>query len=109
MVWIRAVDPTSTDAGGVADGFRLMGIDTDDGRGVREILSGPISCRKPLLTADGRRVVFTDIPLGRVAVVDWEGTNLRYLADGFAANVWTDAKTGRTWVYAIEGPIRRGD
>jgi hypothetical protein len=48
------------------------------------------------------------MPLGRIAVIDWEGTNLRYLRNGFAANVWTDAKTGRTWVYAVDGPIKPG-
>jgi|GEM_PF-3386244 len=105
MVWVRAVDPASKDAGARHAGFHLMGIDTEDGRGVREILRGPISSRKPLLTPDGRRVVFTDVPLGRIGVVDWDGTNLRYLAHGFAANVWADPETGRTWVYAVEGPI----
>jgi len=105
MVWMRAVDPNTRDTFGRGDSFRLMGIDTDDGRGVREILPGPISCRKPLLTPDGQRVVCTDFPRGRVGVVDWDGTNHRYVADGFATDVWTDPKTGRTWVYAIEGPV----
>jgi hypothetical protein len=105
MVWMQAVDPTSTDTFGRGDGFRLMGIDTDDARGVREILAGPLSCRKPLLTPDGQRVVFTDVPRGRVVVVDWDGTNRRYVANGFATDVRTDPATGRTWVYAITGPL----
>ena len=105
MVWMRAVNPTSTDTFGRGDGFRLMGIDTDDGRGVRELLPGPLAYRKPLLTPDGKRVVFTDFPRGRVVVVDWEGTNRRDVADGFATDVWTDPQTGRTWVYAITGSI----
>jgi alginate O-acetyltransferase complex protein AlgJ len=105
MVWVQAVDPTSTDTFGRSDKFRLMGIDTDDGRGVREILPGPLSCRKPLLTPDGQHIVFTDFPRGRIGVVDWDGTNRRYVADGFATDVRTDPETGRTWVYAITGPI----
>lgn len=105
IVWTRAVDPLSKDPGARRAGFRLMGLDTDDGRGVREILRGPISSRKPLLTSDGRRVVFTDMPLGRIGVVDWDGTNLRYVADGFSAHLQADPKTGRTWVYAVAGPI----
>ena len=104
MVWIQPVDPTSTDVDGRGDGFRLMGLDTDDGRGVREILLGPLSCRKPLLTPDGQRVVCTDFPRRRVVVVDWDGTNRREVADGFAVDVRTDPETGRTWVYAITGP-----
>ena len=86
-----------------------MGIDTDDGRGVREILPGPLSCRKPLLTPDGQRVVFTDFPRRRVVVVDWDGTNRRDVADGFATDVRTDPETGRTWVYAITGPLTGED
>jgi hypothetical protein len=105
MVWMQAVDPNSTDTFGRGNGFRLMGIDTDDGHGIREILSDPLSYRKPLLTSDGQRVVFTDFPRGRVGVVDWDGTNRRYVADGFATDVRTDPETGRTWVYAIIGPI----
>ena len=109
MVWIQAVDPTSTDTFGRGNGFRLMGLDTDDGRGVRGILPGPLAARKPLLTPDGQRVVFTDFPRGPVGVVDWDGTNHRYVADGFATDVWTDPKTRRTWVYAITGPLMQGE
>ena len=109
MVWMRAVDPTATDPLGRGDAFRLMGIDTDDGRGVREILPGPLACRKPLLTPDGQHVVFTDITRGRVVVVDWDGTNRRYLTEGLATDVWTDPETGRTWVYAITGPLTGTD
>jgi hypothetical protein len=105
MVWMQAVDPASTDVFGSGKGFRLMGIDTDDGRGVREILPGPLSYRKPLLTPDGQRVVFTDFPRRRVVVVDWNGTNRRYVTDGFATDVRTDPETRRTWVYAITGPL----
>jgi alginate O-acetyltransferase complex protein AlgJ len=105
MVWIEPIDPASTDVDARGDGFRLMGLDTDDGRGVREILLGPLSCRKPLLTPDGQHVVCTDFPRRRVFVVDWDGTNRREVADGFAADVRTDPETGRTWVYAITGPL----
>ena len=105
MVWMQAVDPDATDPLGIGSGFRLMGIDSDDGLGVREILPGPRSYRKPLLTPDGQRIVFTDFPRGRVGVVDWDGTDLRYVANGYAAAVRKDAETGRTWVYVITGPI----
>jgi hypothetical protein len=103
MVWLEPVDPTSTDVDARGDGFRLMGLDTDDGRGIREILLGPLSCRKPLLTPDGQQVVCTDFPRRRVFVIDWDGTNRREVADGYAAAVQTDPATGRTWVYAITG------
>ena len=109
LVWMQALDPTSTDVSGSGDRFRLMGLDTDDGRGVREILPGPLACRKPLLTPDGQRVVCTDVARGRVVVVDWDGTNRRYLANGFATDVRTDPATGRTWVYAITGPLTGAD
>lgn len=106
IVWMQAVDPASTDTFGRGDGFRLMGLDTEDGRGIREILPGPLSCRRPLLTPDGQRVVFTDYPRGRVVVVDWDGSNRREVADGFATDVKRDPQTGRTWVYAVAELLR---
>jgi hypothetical protein len=105
MVWTQAVDPNDNDTFGVGSGFRLMGLDTDDGLGIREIVPGPLAARKPMLTPDGQRVVFTDFVDGRVGVVNWDGTGRRYVADGVAADVLTDPGTGRTWVYAVTGPV----
>ena len=108
MVWMQAIDPASIDIFGRRDNFRLMGTDTDDGFGVREILPGPLSCRKPMLTPDGRRVVCTDFPRARIFVVNWDGTGRRYLSNGYATDVLNDPATGRTWVYAITGPLSGG-
>jgi len=101
MVWMQAIDPASIDVFGKGDNFRLMGVDTDDGLGIREILPGPVACRKPLLTPDGRRIVCTDFPRGQIFVVDWEGTNCRDVSRGFATDVLKDPQTGCTWIYTI--------
>jgi alginate O-acetyltransferase complex protein AlgJ len=105
VVWMQAIDPASTDAFGMLAGFRLMGLDTDDGLGARAILPGPLSCRKPLITPDGRQVVFTDSPRARVMAVNWDGSGLRELADGHATDVVLEPGTGRVWVYAIQGNV----
>jgi hypothetical protein len=105
VVWMEAVDPSSTDVLGDGAGFRLMGLDTEDGRGVREIVSGPISCRKPLITPDGRHVVFTDAPRGKTMIVNWDGSDLRELAEGYAAGANLDPGRGSQWIYGIRGPL----
>ncbi len=102
VVWTQALDPRSLDEAGRGDGFRLMGLDTEDGLGIREILPGPMSCRKPLLTADGRQIVFTDAPRGKIMAVHWDGSGLRELADGYATDVAVDPESGRHWVYAVQ-------
>jgi len=80
----------------------LMGFDTQDGV-TRRILPGPASYANPTFTLDGSRVVFTDAPRQKIYVVDWDGRNKRYLADGFATCTWVDPKTGIHWVYAGSG------
>ena len=92
--------------------LRLMGFDTDDGKGERAILPDIGWYAKPVITADGNRVVFADLSDHSVKVVNFDGTGLRQIVKNeesykfndkaFTNNsVWTDPKTGVTWVYAM--------
>ncbi len=78
----------------------LMGFDSDDGRGERPILGVVSNYVKPLITPGGDRVVFSNRQEKSVWIVDWEGTGLRRLADGFALEVWRDPANGHEWVYS---------
>lgn len=111
LVWVQ-------DLGKGGDTFakgkklRLMGYDSKDGKGARAILEGPGSFSKPLLTADGKRVVYSDRHAGKVYVVNFDGSGRKELADGYAADVWRDPDTGHDWVYVQDPggkrkPIRR--
>jgi hypothetical protein len=100
VVWVQG-DGTDPETEG--NQLVLMGLDSDDGRGERVILGEKRSYVKPRLTAGGTRIVFsTRIVPGppEIFVVDWDGSGLKKLADGFAMAVWQDPKDGRDWVYA---------
>jgi hypothetical protein len=79
-----------------------MGVDTDDGRGERMILSERRSYVKPLLTPGGSRIVYSSRVLPgppEVFVVNFDGSQHRKLADGFALDVWLNPVDEREWVY----------
>ncbi len=86
--------------GGTSATLRLMGFDSEDGRGERPILAAPANYAKPLLTPDGRQVIYSDIRDGSVRLVGWDGRGARVLAKGYAVAVWRDPDTGTDWVYA---------
>ncbi len=112
LVWAQDVG-NGGDTMANGDKLLLMGLDSRDGKGERAILADPRSCYKPLITPDGDRVVFTDRKAGQVFIVNWDGTNLRSLVKGAAADVWADPVHGDEWVYVRvnaedkNSPIRR--
>jgi hypothetical protein len=97
-VW--AADDTNADTFAHSADLRLMGYDSRDGRGARVILEGPSNFTVPLLTPDGKRVVFSNQWDNSVSVVNFDGTGVQKLAEGIVTDVWEDPGTGRVWVYA---------
>ena len=89
-----------SDAGAEGSHLRLMGFDTEDGRGERAILSKLSNYTKPLLTPRGDRVVFSNRQEHKIYVVNWDGSGLRPVADGFALAVWEDPQNSNVWIYA---------
>jgi|GEM_PF-5927657 len=79
VVWVRDVANKGHDPFAFKGGFKLMGYDSTDPRGAFEILSAVGSYRKPLLTPDGKRIVFTDFPKTEMKIVNWDGSGLRSL------------------------------
>ena len=110
IVWAHQVTGNPKKWGANSPEFELMGFDTADGK-TRVILPGPASFGNPSITPDGKGVVFTDVPKGKVFIVDWNGKNKKVLADGFALCTWVDSKTGVQWLYAgqaeFHSPVRR--
>lgn len=98
-VWVQG-DGTDPRAGG--DQLVLMGLDTDDGKGERVILGERRSYVKPLLTPRGTRIVFSSRVLPgppETFIVNWDGSGVRKLADGFALDVWQNPVDDSEWVY----------
>ncbi|MBU4212758.1 MAG: hypothetical protein KKD33_09270 [Verrucomicrobia bacterium] len=88
-----------SDAGAESNHLRLMGFDTEDGRGERAILSKLSNYTKPLLTPRGDRVVFSNRQEQKIYAVNWDGSGLRPVTDGFALAVWEDPQNSNVWVY----------
>ncbi|MEM0895299.1 MAG: malectin domain-containing carbohydrate-binding protein [Verrucomicrobiota bacterium] len=92
---------------------RLMGLDTEDGAGPRDLIGRELPLSKPLITPDGEGVIVSDRYAQRILHVDWDSGEVRDLAEGWASDVWADPKSGRSWVYHRSGkghlncPIRR--
>lgn len=99
VVWCQDAGDGS-DAGAEGNSLRLMGFDTDDGRGERCILPGPANYAKPMLTPDGSKIIFSSRPEQKIYLVGFDGSGLKSLASGFALDVWRDSLTETDWVYA---------
>ena len=99
IVWAQG---DGTDPGAEGNQLTLMGFDSDDGKGERVILGERRNYHKPKLTARADRIVFSTLMVpapSETFIVNWDGTGLRKLADGFALTLWQDPVTGKDWVY----------
>ncbi len=100
VVWVQDQSAANNDTLALGRELKLIGFDSQDGRGERAILGDVQNYAKPLFTPDGKRVVYSDRYGKEVFVVNWDGTGQRRLGAGFAVEVWADPKSGETWVYA---------
>ncbi|MEM8954764.1 MAG: hypothetical protein AAGD22_11485 [Verrucomicrobiota bacterium] len=113
MVWTVYTNPDPDQHDPFVNGrsHQLWGMDTADGRGPHAILKEKSSYGRPLISADGERILFTYKEFEKdgswkrnwkpmVYAVDWDGTNIVKLAPGYATDVWRDPRTGIQWVYA---------
>jgi hypothetical protein len=99
-VWVQQ---DGKDPEAVGDGLVLMGYDSEDGKGERVILGERGSYVKPLLTSDGRRIIYSTRPKpgpAEVFSVNWDGSERHRLGEGFALGIWNDPDTSRDWVFA---------
>jgi hypothetical protein len=103
LVWVQDLSEDSRDTFARREKLRLMGFDTHDGKGERPILARPANYVKPLLTPDGKRVVFSSRLKGKAYVVGFDGRGLREVADGLAVDAWRDPAGGAQWVYVAAG------
>lgn len=102
LVWLRQVDGNGNDPLCWGNGAVLMGLDTEDGRGIRTIVAAVTNYHRPMVTPDGRQVVFSRHSTREAFVVDWQGGQPRRIGSGYAAAVWRDPDTDLTWVYLTD-------
>lgn len=106
VVWVQDMGD-GRDVETTGSNLRLMGLDSDDGKGEREIL-GTGNYAKPLITPRGDRVVYTDLIRKKLYVVNWDGSGKRELFGGFALALWRDPKDGQDWIYYGFAEMRYG-
>jgi hypothetical protein len=98
LVWFEPQTNAGEEEGTGSDHL-LMGFDSHNG-GVKQILAAVGTYNKPLLTADGARVVFSNLSTGKCYVVNFDGTGVvQTLVSGHALDAWRDPQSGEDWVY----------
>jgi len=98
VVWVQDTSRGARDVQAQGTELVLMGYDSLDGRGERKLLPEPANYARPLLSPDGRRIVYTDRPRGRVMVLDWGSSRPRVLTRGVALCTWRDPSGKTEWV-----------
>lgn len=102
LVWTSQTSGDGRDVMARGTELTLMGLDTDDRRGIRPLLPQQGSYGKPMLSPRGNRVVFTDWSTHTIQAVTWDGTSLATLAtNATAVAVWLDPAQNTEWVYAL--------
>ncbi|TLD70462.1 LamG domain-containing protein [Phragmitibacter flavus] len=116
VVWAVQEKEDRADPFAVGKNNLLRGIDSRDGRGVRDLVENKGNYARPLLSVDGTVILYTDKNIERgegseksykpvIYRIGWEGGEGEKLADGYALDTWVDAATGIEWVYAADGLI----
>lgn len=92
-----------------AEGHKLllMGLDSRDGKGEIALLPQPRACKRPVITPDGRHVLFSDLHDDTIHITEWGSGIARQLGSGYAVDAWRDPESGKVWIYALEGPQDR--
>lgn len=113
IVWCQHASPGQVDPFAITEKLVLRGIDTQDGLGDRAILREKGNYSRPLLSADGSQILFTDKQVSRegddklyapvILRTDWAGSAPVKLRPGYAVDCWLDPATGVEWVYAVGG------
>ncbi|NOX99410.1 MAG: LamG domain-containing protein [Verrucomicrobia bacterium] len=108
LAWYQYQGKTA-DTLGNGSQLQLWGIDTRDGLGVRVILEKKSSYVRPLISPDGKWIIYTNKHTERidgkkvskpvVHRVDWKGAQVEELGKGYAVDIWEDPKTKVAWVY----------
>ncbi len=101
VVWTQARDGSH-----YGDNAYLVGMCTEDGKGEHRLLSEPGNFAKPVLSPDGRQVIYSDRKSNTFYALHWDGSDHRELGKGYASDVWRDPSDGHLWVYYRGGDGR---
>lgn len=102
VAWIQD-QGNGSDSYGFGNNFKLMGLDSRDGKGERPLLNEVGNFYKPIFTPDGKFVVVSSRTKHQTYLVDFKKKRKEILGTGVAIEVWQDPADKRLWVYALSG------
>lgn len=114
VVWATHQNKEKGDPYMAGNSHLLVGFDSRDGEGVRIFLEKKDNYSRPLITPDGKSIIYSDKNIERkggkklykpeIFVLPWGGgrDEVEKLGKGLAVDVWRDPETGRQWVYGID-------
>jgi hypothetical protein len=103
VVWVRGTKP-GAEMGYLANpnpSCVLMGYDSK--KGVEDTISKTVkNYTRPLITADGKRIVYSSTTDTTVNIVNWDGTNSRIITKGLAGCLWFDTLSRREFAVCVK-------
>ena len=110
LVWVESSSTSKPDIFTRSESLHLATFDSQAG-GYRRLTKKPGNYSRPIITPDGRQVLYTANPQTkggqpvawnpRIHALDWDGGNDRELLAGFCVDAWQDPANGKIWVYAL--------
>jgi len=113
LVWLEPADFKATAAPDAAGALnrRVFAYDSADGLGIRCLTADPADYARPLISADGKSVIYTRLHAvwqgerasysPEVIQQPWNGP-ARRLGPGMAVDLWRDPVSGSESIYAVE-------
>ena len=110
LVWVESPSTSKPDIFARGDKLHLGTFDSQAG-GYRRLTKKPGNYSRPIITPDGRQVLYTDNPQTkdgqpvtwnpRIHALAWEGGEDRELRSGFCVDSRIDPVTNKIWIYAL--------
>lgn len=103
VVWAQSSSDGAADISAQGNELLLMGLDSDDRQGIRQLSSAKRNFFRPLISSDGSKVIFTDRAAGpHIFSIPWGEETITDLGEGVAVAVWKDPASEVEWIYALE-------
>ncbi|MDF3127927.1 hypothetical protein P0Y35_01830 [Kiritimatiellaeota bacterium B1221] len=83
--------------------LKLMGIDSRDGKGVRELLPDISNYCRPVFTPDGKSLLVNNRKEDQIYLYNWSNGNYVPLAPGYVLDAVKDPASDAVWIYAARG------
>ena len=112
VVWVQSAEAGKADVAAQGTELFLMGLDSNDDKGIRKLRSEKQNYYRPLIMADGKHVVYTQRGAEPgIYMLPWEGGTPVALGTGVAVAVWREVSSQAADVADtyLQGDVLIGD